>query len=79
MPNATKIKDEAVASSQFSLNISVFFNDMAIWNEAREEQMISMIQERPALYDIKENLYADRRLKAQLWHEIVSKLVISGK
>ncbi|KAI7791886.1 uncharacterized protein LOC130548000 [Triplophysa rosa] len=52
---------------------------MATWNEAREEQMIIMIQERPALYDVTENVYANRTLRAQLWHEIESKLVISEK
>ncbi|XP_056604614.1 uncharacterized protein LOC130421008 [Triplophysa dalaica] len=52
---------------------------MVTWNEAREEQMISMIQERPALYDITENVYANRTLRAQLWHEIENKLVVSEK
>lgn len=51
---------------------------MAVWNEASEDELISMIQERPALYDIMEKCYVNRVAKAELWREIENKLVISG-
>ncbi|XDV22961.1 hypothetical protein PO909_027702 [Leuciscus waleckii] len=50
---------------------------MAVWNEASEDALISMIQERPALYDITEKSYANRVAKAEKWREIENKLVIS--
>ncbi|XP_026113223.1 uncharacterized protein LOC113091810 [Carassius auratus] len=50
---------------------------MAVWNEASEDALISMIQERPALYDITEKSYSNRLVKAEMWCEIENKLVIS--
>ncbi|XP_056324934.1 uncharacterized protein LOC130238073 [Danio aesculapii] len=55
------------------------FNDMAVWNEAVENELINLILERPSLYDITENQYANRVAKAELWREIESKLAISDK
>ncbi len=52
---------------------------MAVWNETSEDELISMIQERPGLYDITEKCYVNRVAKAELWREIENKLVISGK
>ncbi|KAF7708774.1 uncharacterized protein LOC124385086 [Silurus meridionalis] len=52
---------------------------MALWSEDVEDQLISMIQERPPLYDITQKLYANRSVKAGLWREIEDKLVISEK
>ena len=52
---------------------------MAIWNEDTEDQLITMIQERLALYDITEKCYTNRVVKRELWREIENKLVISGK
>ncbi|XP_042593606.1 ribonuclease inhibitor-like [Cyprinus carpio] len=51
---------------------------MAMWNEAVEDELISLIQERPALYDITEKRYANRVAIANSWREIENKLVISG-
>lgn len=52
---------------------------MALWNQDVEDQLVTMIQERPPLYDITEKLYANRVVKTELWREIEEKLVISGK
>lgn len=52
---------------------------MAIWTEETEDQMISMIQDRPALYDVSDKRYANRAVKRELWREIANKLVLSGK
>lgn len=51
---------------------------MAIWSEETEDQLISLIQERPALYDISEKYYSNRAVKADLWREIETKLQLSG-
>ncbi|XP_047446070.1 uncharacterized protein LOC125011097 [Mugil cephalus] len=56
---------------------SFLHNNTATWNEETEGKLISMVQERPALYDIAENLYSNREVKMQLWHEIENKLFIS--
>lgn len=52
---------------------------MAIWNDDTEDQLITMIKERPALYDITAEHYANRVVKRELWREVENKLVISGK
>ncbi|XP_034086771.1 uncharacterized protein LOC117555860 [Gymnodraco acuticeps] len=52
---------------------------MAIWNEEIEDQLISLIQERPALYDITEKLYVNRIVKTGLWREIETQLVLPEK
>ncbi|XP_067284019.1 uncharacterized protein [Pseudorasbora parva] len=52
---------------------------MAVWTEASEDELISMIQQRPALYDITEKCYVNRVAKAELWREMANKLVISEK
>ncbi|XP_034089146.1 uncharacterized protein LOC117557421 [Gymnodraco acuticeps] len=52
---------------------------MAIWNAETEEQLISLIQERPALYDITEKRYANRTVRTGLWREIETQLVLSEK
>ncbi|KAK7149243.1 hypothetical protein R3I94_008764 [Phoxinus phoxinus] len=51
---------------------------MALWNQDVEDQLVTMIQERPPLYDITDKLYANRVLKSELWREIEDKLVISA-
>lgn len=51
---------------------------MGVWNKTVEEQLINMIQERPALYT-SEARYASRGLKPELWRELEDKLVISEK
>ncbi|KAF7641728.1 hypothetical protein LDENG_00273810 [Lucifuga dentata] len=51
----------------------------AVWREETEEQLVCMVQERPALYDITENLYANKALKTHLWREIADNLFISEK
>ncbi|XP_034073622.1 uncharacterized protein LOC117547178 [Gymnodraco acuticeps] len=50
------------------------FYIMAIWNEETEDQLISLIQERPALFDITEKRYASRAAKSGLWREIATQL-----
>ncbi|XP_044037014.1 uncharacterized protein LOC122868788 [Siniperca chuatsi] len=52
---------------------------MSVWKEETEDQLVSMVQERPALYDITEKLYANRVKKTELWREIENKLGISEK
>ncbi|CAG11942.1 unnamed protein product [Tetraodon nigroviridis] len=52
---------------------------MAIWTEETEDQLISLIQERPALYDISEKHYSNRAVKADLWREIEARLQLSEK
>ncbi|XP_067296095.1 uncharacterized protein [Pseudorasbora parva] len=52
---------------------------MAVWTEASEDELISMNQERPALYDITEKCYVNRVAKAEMWREMANKLVISEK
>ncbi|XP_034001012.1 uncharacterized protein LOC117494283 [Trematomus bernacchii] len=52
---------------------------MAIWNEAIEDLFITLIQERPALYDITEAKYSNRIVKTGLWREIESQLGFSEK
>ncbi|KAI9518423.1 hypothetical protein NQZ68_037177, partial [Dissostichus eleginoides] len=52
---------------------------MAIWNEGTEDQLINLIQERPALYDITEKRYANRIVKTGLWREIETQLGLSEK
>lgn len=49
-----------------------------MWTEESEDQLISLIQERPALYDIAEKHYSNRAVKADLWREIEAKLQLSG-
>lgn len=56
-----------------------YSDDMAIWTEDTEDRLITLIQERPALYDISEKHYSNRAVKADLWREIESKLELSGK
>jgi len=51
---------------------------MGAWNRTVEDQLINMIQERPALYT-SEARYASRGLKPELWRELEDKLVISGE
>lgn len=55
-----------------------YFADMAIWTEQTEDLLISLIQERPALYDISQKHYSNRAVKADLWREIETKLRLSG-
>ncbi|KAL3057595.1 hypothetical protein OYC64_007958 [Pagothenia borchgrevinki] len=52
---------------------------MAIWNDETEDQLISYIEERPALFDITEKLYANRIVKTGLWREIEALLGLSEK
>ncbi|XP_034006056.1 uncharacterized protein LOC117498094 isoform X2 [Trematomus bernacchii] len=52
---------------------------MAIWNEGNEELLITLIEERPALYDITETNYSNRVVKTGLWREIESQLGFSEK
>ncbi|XP_010794591.1 uncharacterized protein [Notothenia coriiceps] len=52
---------------------------MAIWNDETEDQFISYIQERPALFDITEKLYENRIVKTGLWREIEALLGLSEK
>ncbi|XP_065125347.2 uncharacterized protein [Paramisgurnus dabryanus] len=52
---------------------------MATWNEQREDQLIALIQERPALYNVTEKCYASRGHRAELWREIEQTLAISEK
>ncbi|KAI9514552.1 hypothetical protein NQZ68_032193 [Dissostichus eleginoides] len=52
---------------------------MAIWNDGTEDQLISMIQERPPLFDITEKKYANRVVKTGLWREIETVLGLSEK
>ncbi|XP_075999917.1 uncharacterized protein LOC142993136 isoform X2 [Genypterus blacodes] len=52
---------------------------MAVWQEETEEQLVCMVQERPALYDITENVYANKVLKTHLWREISDRLRVSEK
>ncbi|KAI9524876.1 hypothetical protein NQZ68_014411 [Dissostichus eleginoides] len=52
---------------------------MAIWNEGAKDQLISLIQERPALFDITEKWYANRIVKTGLWREIETQLGLSEK
>ncbi|KAI9522520.1 hypothetical protein NQZ68_035364 [Dissostichus eleginoides] len=52
---------------------------MAIWNEGTEDQLISMIQERPPLFDITEKKYANQVVKTGLWREIETELGLSEK
>lgn len=52
---------------------------MALWNQDSEDQLVTMIQERPSLYDVTEKLYANRVVKTELWREIEEKLDISAK
>ncbi|KAI9519187.1 hypothetical protein NQZ68_030719 [Dissostichus eleginoides] len=52
---------------------------MAIWNEGNEDLLITLIQERPALYDITEKKYSNRVVKTGLWREIETQLGFSEK
>lgn len=52
---------------------------MAVWKEETEEHLVCMVQERPALYNITENVYANKVLKTHLWKEISDKLRVSGE
>ncbi|XP_030263001.1 transcription factor Adf-1-like [Sparus aurata] len=52
---------------------------MSIVTEEAEELLVSMVQERPALYDIREKHYANRAKKTELWGEIQNKLGIPEK
>ncbi|XP_056901778.1 uncharacterized protein LOC130532879 [Takifugu flavidus] len=52
---------------------------MAMWTEETEDQLISLIQERPVLYDVSEKYYSNRAVKADLWREIEAKLRLSEK
>ncbi|KAL3047902.1 hypothetical protein OYC64_021960 [Pagothenia borchgrevinki] len=52
---------------------------MAIWNEETEGQLISLIQERPALFDTTEKRYTNRTVKSGLWREIETQLGLPEK
>ncbi|XP_029919024.1 ATPase inhibitor A, mitochondrial isoform X1 [Myripristis murdjan] len=52
---------------------------MANWTQEAEEHLVTMVEERPALYDIRESLYTNKVVKADLWRQIENKLVISEK
>ncbi|XP_020509335.1 uncharacterized protein [Labrus bergylta] len=52
---------------------------MAAWTEATEGRLITMIQERPPLFDLTDKLYSNRVVKIALWSEIVNKMIISEK
>lgn len=56
-----------------------FQKEMSIVTEEAEELLVSMVQERPALYDIREKHYANRAKKTELWGEIQNKLGIPGE
>ncbi|KAK7877852.1 hypothetical protein WMY93_031492 [Mugilogobius chulae] len=47
---------------------------MAVWNDFTEDQFVTMVQERPALYDSNDRHYNNRVVKAQLWGDIELKL-----
>ncbi|XP_029919026.1 ATPase inhibitor A, mitochondrial isoform X3 [Myripristis murdjan] len=51
---------------------------MANWTQEAEEHLVTMVEERPALYDIRESLYTNKVVKADLWRQIENKLVISA-
>ncbi|KAM6965859.1 uncharacterized protein LKV04_018355 [Tautogolabrus adspersus] len=52
---------------------------MAVWTEETEDRMITMIQERPPLFDITDKLYSNRVVKTGLWREIEKKMILSEK
>ncbi|KAM6974368.1 zinc finger MYM-type protein 4-like [Tautogolabrus adspersus] len=54
-------------------------NNTAVWTVATEEQLITMIQERPLLYHSTEKLYANGVVKTALWREIENEMNISEK
>ena len=68
LTKASKRCEEGIfASSSQHSNMQIYLHiDMAIWNEETEDQLMSMIQERPALYDITEHRYANRVVKTTL-------------
>ena len=45
---------------------------MATWTEETEEQLITLVEERPPLYNITLQCYSNRNKKDQLWREIES-------
>jgi len=67
------------AHTQTAIHLIGLFVVMAIWNEGNEELLITLIEERPALYDITEKKYSNRVVKTGLWREIESQLGFSGK
>lgn len=69
---------ERAGSALVAVKVYEYCEDMAIWSEETEDQLISLIQERPALYDISEKYYSNRAVKADLWREIETKLQLSG-
>ncbi|XP_052409727.1 transcription factor Adf-1-like [Carassius gibelio] len=71
--------DKSSIKTTISKRTFIVPKDMAVWNEASEDALISMIRERPALYDITEKSYSSRVEKAEMWREIENKLVISEK
>ena len=50
---------------------------MGKWTKEMEEQLIALVEERPPLYNITLQGYSKRKRK-ELWHEIESKLHLSG-
>ncbi|XP_078135832.1 uncharacterized protein LOC144536521 isoform X2 [Sander vitreus] len=52
---------------------------MTLWTEALEEEMISMVEERPPLYNVSEKNYSNRGVKADCWRQITEKINISEK
>ena len=49
------------------------------WNEALEEELISMVEERPPLYNVSEKSYSNRTVKTDCWRQITEKCNLSGK
>lgn len=52
---------------------------MATWSEALEEQLVTLVEERPPLYDITLQCYSNRNKKDTLWTEIETELRLSAK
>lgn len=65
-------------ASWLHLEYREYCDAMAMWTEETEDQLISLIQERPVLYDVSEKYYSNRAVKADLWREIEAKLRLSG-
>uniref|UniRef100_A0A9J7YFS5 Uncharacterized protein n=2 Tax=Cyprinus carpio carpio TaxID=630221 RepID=A0A9J7YFS5_CYPCA len=52
---------------------------MAVWDEAAEDVLISLVQERPALYNTSKYRYDNRVAKDKFWRELEARLVVSEK
>ncbi|XP_034719615.1 uncharacterized protein LOC117938817 [Etheostoma cragini] len=52
---------------------------MTLWTDALEEELISMVEDRPPLYNISEKNYSNRVVKTDCWRQITEKINISEK